>query len=1131
MQETYQQSAQDVLASLHSSPSGLTAEEAAARLDRHGPNKLQEAPKATLLQRFFQQLKDPMLLILMAAAAVSAATNALSGESFTEVFIILAVVLLNAVLGVVQESKAEAAIEALQSMTAATSKVLRDGSVTELESSRLVPGDIVLLEAGDAVPADGRLLACASLQIEEAALTGESVPSAKSPEALTGEVTLGDRRNMAYMGSTVAYGRGRMVVTATGMDTEMGKIAGVLARTEQEETPLQKKLTQLGKTLSWLVLGICVFIFVFDLIVAGDFSLSGILETFMVAVSLAVAAIPEGLATVVTVVLSIGVTRMSRRNAVIRRLTAVETLGCTQVICSDKTGTLTQNKMTVVDHTGDAGQLAAAMALCSDAVQNPDGTVRGEPTEAALVSFAAQCGLPKPRLEQDSPRIAEAPFDSGRKMMSTLHSTPDGVVQYTKGAPDQVLARCTHYWEGGQALPMTDDRRREILADNHRMAAQALRVLAAASRPWPDGAPQDQSPAHLEQELCFIGLTGMIDPVRPQVKPAIEECRQAGIRPVMITGDHQDTAVAIARQLGILSDPSQAITGAALDALSDEELTQNVDRYSVYARVQPEHKVRIVSAWRRRGAVTAMTGDGVNDAPSIKSADIGIGMGITGTDVTKNVADMVLSDDNFATIVGAVAEGRRIYDNIRKAIGFLLASNMSEVLGVFFSALLGFTLLNPVHLLFINLITDCFPALALGMERPEPDIMRRPPRSAKDGIFSGGLGFDIAYQGILITVITMASYIIGHCMEAGCFEMPRGVSPHGMTMAFLTMSMCEIFHSFNMRSQRRSVFTLPGHNKVLWAAMIGSLILTTVVLEVPAVANAFGFTPVGWTEYGIALALAVLLAYGKAWLAEGHIGGVLYLSYRNFATSVLLTALPMPFYLSLRHRGHLATAAVLALALALTGSRSALLFGGILLTLCCVYLMRSGVISRRCLVLLAAAAGIGILALGPALLECVLHSRVGEDIQDSNSDRLQFLARAADDFLRHPVFGIGLCSTRNADVFTGVEGSMVFYHNSLAQVMGSMGLVGIVAYGRLLHDRIALLRQGSRDPFVRILTLSYLGMFLISLCNPGEFCPFPNAALMVMVFAQAEEAVGDVAVPVRQLLARHLGAPAGFLQF
>ena len=679
MHKEYNQSPRQVLEDLHAAETGLSGREAETRLGQYGPNRLREAPKATLLQRFLQQLKDPMLLILMAAAAVSAVTNYLSHEPFTEVLIILAVVLLNAVLGVFQESKAEAAIEALQSMTAATSKVLRDGSVTELESSRLVPGDIVLLEAGDAVPADGRLLACASLQIEEAALTGESVPSAKSPEALTGEVTLGDRRNMAYMGSTVAYGRGRMVVTATGMDTEMGKIAGVLARTEQEETPLQKKLTQLGKTLSWLVLGICVFIFVFDLIVAGDFSLSGILETFMVAVSLAVAAIPEGLATVVTVVLSIGVTRMSRRNAVIRRLTAVETLGCTQVICSDKTGTLTQNKMTVVDHTGDTALLASAMALCSDAVLNPDGSVQGEPTEAALVSFAAEHQLPKLQLEQERPRIGEAPFDSGRKMMSTIHRTPQGVVQYTKGAPDQVLARCTHYWEGGQALPLTDDRRREILADNHRMAAQALRVLAAASRPWPDGAPEDQTPAHLEQELCFIGLTGMIDPVRPQVKPAIEECRQAGIRPVMITGDHQDTAVAIARQLGILSDPSQAITGAALDALSDEELTQNVDRYSVYARVQPEHKVRIVNGWREKGCITAMTGDGVNDLLALREADCSIAVA-DGSDASRQIAQVVLLDSDFTNLPQVVMEGRKVVNNVTRTASVFFIKTIYSVL-------------------------------------------------------------------------------------------------------------------------------------------------------------------------------------------------------------------------------------------------------------------------------------------------------------------------------------------------------------------------------------------------------------------------------------------------------------------
>lgn len=858
MSELYQRTQDDILTELESSASGLSEEQAEERLERYGENKLAEAKKTTVLQRFFQQLKDPMLLILLAAAAVSAVTNALSGESFTEVFIILVVVLLNAVLGVIQESKAEAAIEALQSMTAAKCKVLRGGELKVIESSRLVPGDVVVLEAGDAVPADGRLLESASLKIEEAALTGESVPVNKAVEVIfDGDVPLGDRRNMCYMGSTVVYGRGRAVVTATGMGTEMGRIAGVLAQTEQEQTPLQRKLSQLGGVLSKLVLGICVFIFVFDLLVAGDFSLDSVLRTFMVAVSLAVAAIPEGLATVVTVVLSIGVTNMSKRNAVIRRLTAVETLGCTQVICSDKTGTLTQNKMTVIEHYGPVDKLAAAMTLCCDAVYSPDGA-QGEPTEAALVNFGAANGQIKPELENEQPRVAEAPFDSMRKMMSTVHKCGDSYIQYTKGAPDEVLKCCTSYLDSGEVLPLTDEKRQEILSVNHAMADRALRVLAAAERRW-DALPEDCSPANLEHELCFIGLTGMIDPVRPEVKAAIDECRRAGIRPIMITGDHKDTAVAIARELGIIDDASQAIEGRELNRLSDDELDRVIDKYSVYARVQPEHKVRIVSSWRRRGMITAMTGDGVNDAPSIKSADIGVGMGITGTDVTKNVADMVLSDDNFATIVDAVGEGRRIYDNIRKTIQFLLASNMSEVVGVFVATLMGFTLLNPVHLLFINLITDCFPALALGLERGEPDIMDRPPRKASDGIFAGGLGVDIAYQGVLIAVITLASYIIGHCMEAGHFAWPHGVSDDGMTMAFLTMNMCEILHSFNMRSQRRSIFTLHGHNKLLWVAMLAALALTTTVLEVPAIAAAFGFTPVDWNEYAVALGLAILV--------------------------------------------------------------------------------------------------------------------------------------------------------------------------------------------------------------------------------------------------------------------------------
>jgi len=866
----YTRSAQQVMEEQQTTVAGLSAAEVESRREKYGPNKLKEAEKPTLLQRFIAQLKDPMLIILMAAAAVSALTGMLAGESeWAEVIIILAVVLLNAILGVVQESKAEAAIEALQTMTAATCKVMREGKMVVIHSDELVPGDIVLLEAGDAVPADGRIIENASMKIEEAALTGESVPVNKVVEALgLGEgqdnVPLGDRKNMCYMGSTVVYGRGKAVITRTGMDTEMGKIAGALAATEDEQTPLQRKLDELGTLLSKLVLGICVFIFAFNLFMArGELGVEGhtltvILETFMVAVSLAVAAIPEGLATVVTVVLSIGVTKMSQRNAVIRRLTAVETLGCTQVICSDKTGTLTQNKMTVVEHVGDTKKVATAMALCCDASLNDEGVAEGEPTEAALVNFAAKEGLKKHELESATPRVDEAPFDSSRKMMSTIHAVGDAFVQYTKGAPDEVLKRCTHYEEDGKVYPMSEEKIAAILSANKGMADKALRVLAAAERRWA-AKPGDNSPEYLEQQLTYLGLTGMIDPVRPEVKAAIEECRSAGIRAVMITGDHKDTAVAIAKELGIITDASQAITGAELDQISDEDIGEAVKKYGVYARVQPEHKVRIVTAWKANGCITAMTGDGVNDAPSIKTADIGVGMGITGTDVTKNVADMVLADDNFATIVSAVGEGRRIYDNIRKAIQFLLASNMSEVLGVFSATLMGFTLLNPVHLLFINLVTDCFPALALGMEKAEPDTMNRPPRDSKEGIFAGGLFVDIVYQGILVTALTLLSYIIGNSFEVGHFAMPVGVSDHGMTMAFLTMSMCEIFHSFNLRSQRKSIFSLKGQNKVLWAAMIGSLILTTVLLEVPFLAAAFGFVPVGLTEYAIALGLGFVV--------------------------------------------------------------------------------------------------------------------------------------------------------------------------------------------------------------------------------------------------------------------------------
>lgn len=852
-----------VLEELHSDAAGLTQQEAQMRLEQNGKNRLEAAKGKSLLRRFLEQIADPMIIILLIAAFISGVLAVVENDSFTDVIIILAVVIINAVLGVYQESKAEKAIEALQEMSAATSKVLRDGQVQVIHSEDLVVGDVILLEAGDAVPADARVLESASLQVEEAALTGESVPVTKWIDLINLEdgakdIPLGDRKNMLYMGSTVVYGRGRAVVTATGMDTEMGKIAHALQQTTDSATPLQKKLNQLSKILTWLVLGICILVFGVQLLRAGgNLDFSFVLDSFMVAVSLAVAAIPEGLAAVVTVVLSIGVTNMSKRNAIIRRLTAVETLGCTQIICSDKTGTLTQNKMTVVDTFGqDETLLAQAMALCNDAEIDAQDQVTGEATEAALVAYAQKLGLDKRTLKKELERCGEAPFDSSRKMMSTVHRTPTGYVQYTKGAPDVIVQKCAYYLKDGNAVPMTEEYAKEIMSANKEMADRALRVLACAQRVW-ETQPQEYTASYLEQSLCFVGLCGMIDPIRPEVKDAIAQCRQAGIRPIMITGDHIDTAVAIAKELGILRDGAQAVSGMQLDDMDDATFAQNFQNISVYARVQPEHKTRIVNAWKNAGYVTAMTGDGVNDAPSIKAADIGVGMGITGTDVTKNVADMVLADDNFATIVSAVEEGRRIYDNIRKSIQFLLGSNLSEVLSIFISTMLGFTVLLPVHLLWINLVTDCFPALALGMEKAERDVMRRKPRKSDAGIFSDGMGFDVAYQGIVVTILVLISFFVGHFMQTGNWHL--GDSTHGMTMAFLTMSMAEIFHSLNMRSQRQSIFTLSTQNKFLYGAAILSLLATTVVCEVPFLAQAFDFEAVEWQEYLVAAALGVLV--------------------------------------------------------------------------------------------------------------------------------------------------------------------------------------------------------------------------------------------------------------------------------
>ena len=841
----YHEQSETVLQAQDSGVHGLSSSAAAERLTKNGKNKLAEAKHKSNLVRFFEQMKDPMIIVLIVAAVISGAFGEIA-----DMVIILVVVILNSVLGVFQESKAEKAIEALQKMSAPHTRVRRDGAVSVIDSEDVVTGDIVLLEAGDSIPADMRIIESASLKIEEAALTGESVAVEKISSPLAAgkdELPLGDRINMAYMGTNVVYGRGEGVVTAAGMGTEMGKIAGILSATTEEKTPLQKKLASLSKVLSAAVLGICAFIFFFNLLRNGGFGGGHVFETLMTSVSLAVAAIPEGLVVVVTVLLSIGVTKMSKRNSIIRRLTAVETLGCAQVICSDKTGTLTQNKMTVVDHFGDERLLAEAMALCNDVEMNPSGELIGEPTEVGLTAYAIALNLHKSELEKEKPRIGEAPFDSMRKMMSTVHAMPDGTFrQYTKGAPDEILKCCAYMVVDGQIQKLTPELQNKILDNNKNMAGNALRILGAAYRDYAE-KPVDFSPESLENGLTLIGLAGMIDPIRPEVRAAICECKSAGIRAIMITGDHKDTAVAIAKELGLLKDTGEAITGAELAKMTDDEFEKKIDHISVYARVQPEHKVRIVNTWRKKGKITAMTGDGVNDAPAIKSADIGVGMGITGTDVTKNVADMVLADDNFASIVYAVEEGRRIYENIRKAIQFLLASNLSEVITVFIGTLFNAQIFLPIHILWINLVTDTFPAMALGMEEAESDSMERPPRDSKEGIFAGGLGTDVIYQGIVVAVLTLTSFFIGNAQAHST----------GMTMAFLTLSMCELFHSINMRSRKKSIFTMKGHNKYLIGAMLMCFGLTLAVIYIPGLNTVFKLDALSAGNFLVAFDLAI----------------------------------------------------------------------------------------------------------------------------------------------------------------------------------------------------------------------------------------------------------------------------------
>ena len=863
--KSYLEESSSVLQELNTTVDGLSSAEAARRLEANGKNKLKEAEKDSLAKKFINSLADPMIIMLIVAAAIQAVVAVLEAggkptlRDFADVLVIMVVVIINTVMSLVQESKAEAAMDALMQMTAATSKILRDGEVTVIKSEDVVVGDIVVLEAGDAVPADCRVLESYSMKAEEAALTGESMPVTKIVDVLMCEdnkdVPLGDRKNMIYSGSTIVYGRGRAVVTSVGMDTEMGKIADALSQAEKEQTPLQKKMAELSRFLTKLVIIICIVVFAVGIIeplviskvpftwkMLGETSL----DTFIAAIALAVAAIPEGLPAVVTIILSIGVTAMSKRQALIRKLTAVETLGCTQIICSDKTGTLTQNKMTVVDtFTDDEQLLGRAMALCSDAEIKPGETESvGEPTEAALVNFANKIGLPKYEMEAETPRVGEAPFDSMRKMMSTVHAVDGSYVQYTKGATDVILDRCTGYLKGGKIVPMTPELIAEVNKANKDFADKALRVLCAAFRTY-ETLPESFEAEDLEHDLVFIGLTGMIDPCRPEVYAAIAECREAGIRPIMITGDHKDTAVAIGKDLGIITDESQACVGADLDQYSDEEMVEVVTRYSVYARVQPEHKTRIVNAWQARGMVTAMTGDGVNDAPSIKASDIGVGMGITGTDVTKGAADMVLADDNFATIVNAVEEGRKIYDNVCKVLQFQLSTNMSEVIIMFVASLLNFRILSPVHLLWVNMVTDSLPGLALGMEKAEGDVMKRKPRASTDGIFSGGAGADMVWQGIYIAIVELASYFIGYHLEngtmAGVFSGTLCVN--AMAMAFLTVNFAEMFCAINMRSRTGSIFSRDMIKNVNWW-LVGAFVVTTVLtlgaIYIPGLCTVFG---------------------------------------------------------------------------------------------------------------------------------------------------------------------------------------------------------------------------------------------------------------------------------------------------
>ena len=847
---------------------GLSKEKAEERQEKYGFNELQQIAKKSIIQRFLEQFKDFSIIVLIIAAIVSGIVGVLQGEGITDTIIILIVVIVNAIIGVAQESKAEKSLEALQKLSDHASKVIRNENMEVVPSKELVPGDIVVLDTGDYIPADLRIIEAVNLKTQESSLTGESVPVEKTSEIIEEqEIGIGDRKNMLFSSSLVTYGRGKGIVVETGMTTEVGKIAGMINSTEKQETPLQQKLDKLGKTLGIAALVICAVIFILGIVQGKE-----IISMFMTAVSLAVAAIPEGLVAVSTIVLAIGVQKMVKKNAIVKRLPAVETLGSATVICSDKTGTLTQNKMTVEkifwnDATREASnisddeideeltKLVYANMLCNDTKISSDGTLTGDPTETALVDMGFKLNF-DPSIYDRMERVEEIPFDSDRKLMTTVNKVGDKYVVYTKGGIDEILKRCNSYEIGGQISEELESYINKIRQENEKMAQNALRVLGCAYKEI-DHIPTKEEMKTIENDLIFIGMVGMIDPPREEAKLAVEKCKTAGIKTVMITGDHKITATAIAKKLGILENDDEAITGLELEQMTDEELEKNVRHYSVYARVSPEHKVRIVKAWQKNGEVVAMTGDGVNDSPALKKADIGCAMGIVGTDVAKEAADVILTDDNFATVVSAVEEGRKIYDNILKVIQFLLSSNIGEVVVLFFATLLtplfskwfgitdinGLEILLPIHILWINLVTDSLPALALAFDPANSDIMQRKPIKPGKGIFTKGMTWRVVYQGIMIGGLTLAAFMIGLATTKepiGTLTLDQSKIEVGQTMAFVTLALSELVHVFNVRDNKKTIFkTGIFNNMKLIGAIIISSLLMFVILLIPGLREIF----------------------------------------------------------------------------------------------------------------------------------------------------------------------------------------------------------------------------------------------------------------------------------------------------